>query len=115
LAKTAVRLALDPELIVAGLATKLVIVGAGFTVTVTIWVIAVPPAEGVTVRVYGVVVVGLTLTAVPLVAGRLPGVITPVPPAKTAVRLELPPAVIVAGAATKLVIVGAGFTVTVAV
>jgi len=51
----------------------------------------------------------------PLVAARLPGVITPVPPAKTAVRPELPPAVIVAGAATKLVIVGAGFTVTVAV
>jgi hypothetical protein len=45
----------------------------------------------------------------------LPGVITPVPPAKTPVRLELPPTVIVAGAAVKLVIVGAEFTVTVAV
>jgi hypothetical protein len=67
------------------------------------------------VSVYVVVVAGLTLTAVPLVAARLPGVITPVPPANTAVRLELPPAVIVAGAATKLVIVGAAFTVTVAV
>jgi hypothetical protein len=78
-------------------------------------VIAVPPAEGVTVRVYVVVVAGLTLNDVPLVAARLPGVITPVPPAKTAVRLELPPALIVAGAATKLVIVGAGFTVIVAV
>jgi hypothetical protein len=62
-----------------------------------------------------VVVVGLTLTAVPLVTGRLPGVITPVPLAKTAVRFELPPAVIVAGLATKLVIVGAGLTVIVAV
>ena len=61
------------------------------------------------------VVVGLTLTGVPLVTARLPGVIIPVPLAKTAVRLELPPAVIVAGAATKLVIVGGGFTVTVAV
>lgn len=58
---------------------------------------------------------GLTLTGVPLVAGRLPGVITPVPLAKTAVRLELPPTVIVAGLATKLVIVGAGTTVTVTV
>jgi hypothetical protein len=65
-----------------------------------------------------VVVVGLTLTAVPLVTGRFPGVITPVPPAKTAVRLVLPPAVIVVGLAPKLVIVGAvgtGFTVTIAV
>ena len=62
-----------------------------------------------------VVVVGLTLTAVPLVTVRLPGVITPVPLEKTAVRLELPPARIVAGLATKLVIVGAGFTVIVAV
>ena len=45
----------------------------------------------------------------------MPGVITPVPLAKTAVRLELPPAVIVAEFATKLVIVGAGTTVTVTV
>ena len=62
-----------------------------------------------------VVVAGLTLTAVPLVAGRLPGVITPVPFAKTPVRLVLAPAVIVAGLAVKLVIVGAGITVIVAV
>jgi hypothetical protein len=45
-----------------------------------------------------------------------PGVITPVPLAKTPVKLDVPPAVIVAGLAAKLVIVGAaGFTVTVAV
>jgi hypothetical protein len=62
-----------------------------------------------------VVVVGLTLTAVPLITARLPGVITPVPLEKTAVRLELPPTVIVSGLATKLVIVGAGFTVIVVV
>jgi hypothetical protein len=54
-----------------------------------------------------VVVVGLTLTGVPLVTARLPGVITPVPFAKTAVRLELAPAPIVAGFAVKLVIDGA--------
>ena len=54
------------------------------------------------------VVAGLTLTAVPLVAARFPGVITPTPLAKTAVRLELPPAAIVAGVATKLVIEAAG-------
>ena len=62
-----------------------------------------------------VVVAGSTFSGVPLVTDRLPGVITPVPLAKTAVRLELPPTVIVAGFATKLVMVGAGATVTVAV
>jgi hypothetical protein len=64
-----------------------------------------------------VVAVGLTLTGVPLVTARLPGVITPVPPEKTAVRLELPPALIVVGVAVKLVITGpvAAVTVTVAV
>ena len=62
-----------------------------------------------------VVAVGLTLTGVPLVTARLPGVITPVPLAKTAVRLELAPAVMVTGFAVKLVIAGAGTTVTVAV
>jgi hypothetical protein len=51
-----------------------------------------------------VVTVGLTLTAVPLVTGRLPGVMTPVPPVKTAVRLEAEPTVMVDGLATKLVI-----------
>ena len=48
-----------------------------------------------------------------------PGVITPVPPLNTPVRLAEPPAVIVVGLAMKLVIVGAAgpveFTVTVAV
>jgi hypothetical protein len=59
---------------------------------------------------------GETLTGDPLVAGRLPGVIMPVPLAKTPVRLVEPPAVIDAGLAVKLVIVGgAGVTVTVAV
>jgi len=63
-----------------------------------------------------VVAVGLTETPVPLVAERLPGVMTPVPPAKTPVRLEDWPAVMAAGLALKLVIDGpAGFTVIVAV
>jgi hypothetical protein len=54
-----------------------------------------------------VVVVGLTLTGVPLVTARLPGVITPVPPENTAVKLVLFPAVIVdVGLDPKLVIVG---------
>jgi hypothetical protein len=55
-----------------------------------------------------VVVVGLTLTPTPLVTARLPGVITPVPLAKTAVRVVLPPAAIIAGIAPKLVIEGEG-------
>lgn len=58
------------------------------------------------------VVDGLTLTGVPLVTGMLPGVMTPVPLAKAPVRLALPPGPTVVGLATKLVIVGAGSTVT---
>jgi hypothetical protein len=112
--KTAVRLELFPETIEEGLATKLVITGAAVTVTVAVWVMAVPTA-GVTMRVYVVVVVGLTLTAVPLVTARFPGVMTPAPPEKTAVRLELAPDAMDAGLATKLVITGAGVTVTVVV
>jgi hypothetical protein len=54
------------------------------------------------------VVAGLTLTAVPLVAEMVPGVKTPMPPEKTPVRLELAPAVMVAGLAVKLVMEGAG-------
>jgi hypothetical protein len=51
LAKIPVRLVELPDGIDAGLATKLVIVGVtGFTVTVTVCVIAVP-LVGVTVRV----------------------------------------------------------------
>ena len=58
---------------------------------------------------------GLTVTPTPLVAVRLPGVMTPVPFAKTPVRVALDPFVMEAGLASKLVIVGAGFTVMVAV
>jgi hypothetical protein len=61
-----------------------------------------------------VVVVGLTLTPTPLVTARFPGVITPVPLAKIAVSVVLPPAIIAVGFAPKLVIEGAGVTVTVA-
>ena len=59
---------------------------------------------------------GVTLTAVPLVTGRFPGVMTPVPLAKTPVKLAVAPAAIDTGFATKLAIVGAAaFTVTVTV
>jgi len=62
------------------------------------------------------VAVGETETAAPLVAGRLPGVIMPVPPENVAVRFEDWPALMVEGLATKLEMVGVtGFTVTVTV
>jgi hypothetical protein len=60
-----------------------------------------------------VVVVGLTETAVPLVAVRLPGVITPAPPVKTPVNPDGVPAATEAGLAVKLVMAGAATTVTV--
>lgn len=57
-----------------------------------------------------VVAAGLTLTAVPLVAARLPGVMTPVPLEKTPVRFVLVPAVIDKEPAAKLEMTGAGLT-----
>ncbi len=48
-------------------------------------------------------------------AGRLPGVMTPVPLAKTPVNAALDPLGMEDGLAVKLVIFGTGFTVTVAV
>jgi hypothetical protein len=105
LVKTPVSVALVPVGMVVGLASKLVIVGAAFTVTVAVAVTAVPPV-GVTVSVYVVVAVGFTVTATPLVAARLPGVITPVPFAKTPVRAALDPDAIEVGLAVKLVIEG---------
>jgi len=109
---TPVSVALVPETMLAGVAVKLVMLAgatAGLTVTVAVCVTGVPP-DGVTVSVYVVVAVGLTVTAVPLVAGRLPGVITPVPPVKTPVSAVLFPAVMVAGEAVKALIVATGTT-----
>ena len=105
--KTAVRLVLDPASIVAAPALKLLMVGTGSTVTVDICEVTSPP-ELVTVSVYVVVVAGVTLTATPLVAAMLPGVITPVPPLNTPVRLEFDPASMVAGLLVKLLMVGGG-------
>jgi len=114
-AKTPVSMVLLPWVMVEELATKLAMVGGGMiTVTVTVEVTELP-APLVTVRVYCVVVVGLTVTAVPLVAARLPGVMTPVPLAKTPVSMVLSPKLMVGELATKLVMVGASSTVTVAV
>jgi hypothetical protein len=55
-----------------------------------------------------VVVVGLTFTVTPLVAGRFPGVMTPVPFAKTPVRAAVDPSIIDARFAVKLEIEGGG-------
>lgn len=54
------------------------------------------------------VVAGLTVTATPLVAGRLPGVMTPVPFAKTPVSAAVDPSVMEVRFAVKLVIEGGG-------
>ena len=54
------------------------------------------------------VVVGLMVTATPLLAGRLPGVMTPVPFAKTPVRAAVDPSVMEVRFAVKLVIEGGG-------
>ncbi len=61
------------------------------------------------------VVVGVTVTAVPLVTAPTPLLMVPAPPEKTPVRVVELPAVMVAAPAVKLVIVGGGTTVTVAV
>jgi len=62
-----------------------------------------------------VVAVGFTVTATPLVAERLPGVITPVPFEKTPVKDALVPSVMVLELAVKLEMEGATVTVTMAV
>ena len=54
---------------------------------------------------------GLTVTATPLLAGRLPGVITPVPFAKTPVKAAVDPSVMEARFAVKPVIEGGGGSV----
>jgi len=59
-----------------------------------------------------VVEAGVTVAAVPLVTGILPGAITPAPLAKTGVKVVLAPSGIAAGLAVKLAMVG-GKTVTV--
>lgn len=91
-----------------------VIVGAVFTVMVIGDVTEVPAAL-VTVSVYVVVAVGEMVIGAPLVADPTPLSILPVPRVNTAVSVVEAPEVMVVDPATKLVIVGAGTTVTVAV
>ena len=54
------------------------------------------------------VTVGFTVTATPLVAARLPGVMTPVPLEKTPVRLTFAPAEMELELAVKLEMAGGG-------
>jgi hypothetical protein len=114
---TAVSVVELPAVMVEAPVTKLVIAGAGTTVSVTGEVTAVPAAF-VTVRVYVVVVAGETFTAVPLVMAFTPLLTVAVPPGpalNTAVSVVEFPAVMLASPAVKLVITGTGTTVTVAV
>ena len=93
----------------------LVIAGDEWTVTVVVaWTVAGVVAELMTVSVYVVVVVGEMVTGVPLVTGPTPWSTLPVPLLNTAVSVVEVPETIVADAGEKLVITGAGTTVTVA-
>jgi hypothetical protein len=62
-----------------------------------------------------VVAAGVTVTGVPLITAPMPLLIVPVPPENTAVSEVELAAVIVLAPAEKLVIAGAGTTVTVTV
>ena len=110
---TAVNVVEVPAVMVGAAAVKLVIAGAATTVTVTCLVTDVLAAL-VTVSVYVVVAAGETVTGVALVTAPTPLSTLPVPLLNTAVNVVEVPAVIVAAAETKLVMAGAGTTVTVA-
>jgi len=110
-----VKLTVRPEVAVAASVSGIpIFCGPGLTKLIvcamrtltTAVLVAVAPAPFVTVRVYVVVSAGVTLTGVPLMTARLPGVITPVPLAKTPVRLAGTPTGTDAGFAVKLLIVG---------
>jgi len=93
---------------------KVVIVGGTFTVTIAVAVtVAGVVAALVTVSVYVVVEAGTMVTGVPLVTAPTPLSMLPVPPLNTAVSVVEAPETIVAAPGVKLVIDGAGTTVTV--
>jgi hypothetical protein len=111
-----VRVVEFPETIVSEVAVKLVMIGAGTTVTVAVIVtVAGVVAALVTVNVYVVVDAGETVTGVPLVTAPTLLLTLPVPPLNTAVNVVELPAVIVCEAAVKLVIAGAATTFSVKV
>jgi hypothetical protein len=109
-----VKLPLEPTVKVALLA--LVIVGGTFTVTFVVAVtVAGVVAVLITVSVYVVVTVGEMFTGVPLMTAPTPWSTLPVPLLNTAVSVVGLPETMVADPGVKLVIVGAGTTVTVTV
>jgi hypothetical protein len=104
-----VNVEVPPVVIDVGFATRVTVgtEAAGLTVIVALADTLVPSAP-VQVRVYVVVLVGLTLL-VPVVASmpvQPPLVVQDVAPALDHVNVEVPPAVIVVGFATKLVMAG---------
>jgi len=108
-----VKLPFEPMVNVALLAV--VMAGGTFTVTVVIAVtVAGVVAEFETVSVYVVVAAGVMFTGVPLVTEPTPLLTLPVPLLNTAVKVVELPETIVAAPGVKLVITGAGTTVTVA-
>jgi hypothetical protein len=108
-----VKVPFEPTMNVVLLA--LVNAGGAWTVTVVVAVtVAGVVAAFVTVSVYVVVDVGEILTGVPLVTAPTPLLMLPVPLGNTAVRVVEVPDTIVDNAGVKLVITGAGTTVTVA-
>jgi hypothetical protein len=116
LLKVGVRVVELPEVIVSDVAVKLVMLGAGTTVTVAVIVtVAGVVAALVTVSVYVVVDAGVTVTGVPLVTAPTLLLTLPVPPLNTPVKVVELPAVIVDAAAVKLVIAGAATTFSVKV
>jgi len=113
LANTPVNVVEVPAVIEAAPGVKLVITGAGTTVTVVCAVTDVP-AEFVTVRVNVVVAANVpVLAAVPLVTAPTLLLTLPVPPVDTPRYVVEFPVVTVAAAGVKLVITGAATTVTV--
>lgn len=107
------RVAVPPFAMLAGVAVKLAMLGAGTTVTVVV-AVTVPPAALATVRTKLVVVIRVpVLTATPEVTTPMPLSTPPVPPEKTAISVVLVPAVMVGCAAVKLVITGTAKTCTV--
>lgn len=101
-----------PAVIVVFAAMKLLIEGAGTTVTIAV-VVSDAPEELVTVSVYVVVAEGVTVTAVPLVTVPTLLLTDPVPPLNTAVSVVELPAPIVEAAAVKLLITGGATTINV--
>lgn len=108
-----VKVPFEPTVNVALL--TVVIVGGASTVTFAVAVtVAGVVAAFVTVSVYVVVDIGEILTGVPLVTAPTPLSMLPVPLANTAVKVVELPETIVEAPGVKLVIDGAGTTVTVA-